>query len=61
MVIVNTKNGKAFRGILWHCGWFSEFIMLKKADFVQAGSNPMPVDGELILFKREIDFIQVLR
>jgi hypothetical protein len=61
MVMVNTKSGKAFRGIWWQCSLFQEYITLKNAELIESGSKPLPVDGELILFKRDVEFIQVLR
>lgn len=61
LVMVNMKTGRAFRGIVWSWGILSETMVLKKAEVIRAGGEVVNMDGELILFKRDVDFVQVLR
>ncbi len=55
-VIVNLKAGDAFRGVLWtrRVG----LVVLKQA--VLLGAEERPVDGEVLIFRSDVDFIQVL-
>jgi small nuclear ribonucleoprotein (snRNP)-like protein len=57
-VIINTKSNKAFRGILWR-RWFG-LIILKQVEMLWPGGEVKRMDGEVILFKSDVDFIQVL-
>jgi len=57
-VIVNTKSGKAFRGILWK--ETLDFIVLKQAELLRSGSEVVGMDGEIVIYKTDIDFMQVL-
>lgn len=57
-VIVNLKNQtRAFRGVLWQetGGW----LVLKHAEVLEDRSAPKPVDGEVLIERRDVDFIQV--
>jgi len=57
-VIVNLKTGKSFRGILWATR--VRFIVLRKAEFLKTRSEAVPVDHELVFYRENIEFIQVL-
>ena len=57
-VIINTKTGKAFRGVL-SSTWFG-LIVLKKAEMLRPGGETMPIVGEVVLYKADVDFIQVI-
>lgn len=57
-VIINTKSGKAFRGVLWS-SWFS-MIVLKNAEMLRPGGEAVSMDGDLVIYKRDVDFIQVI-
>ena len=57
-VILNTKSGRAFRGVLW--AYHRRFAILKAAELLNPGGQLVPVDGEVIVPKEEIEFIQVL-
>lgn len=61
MVLVNLKAGHTFRGIMWSWGWFSDQLIMKQAFLLKPGGEAVPMDGELVLFKNDVDFIQVLR
>lgn len=56
-VVVNLKTDKAFKGVLWRKGW--DYLVLKQAVLLEAG-EAKPVDGEVLIFRSEIDFIQVV-
>ena len=57
-VIVNLKSGTAFRGVVWRRR--GPFIILKNAELLkdQAGGNRL--DGEVLVERDDIEFIQVL-
>lgn len=56
-VIVNLKNQRSFRGILWaqQGGW----LILKHAELLEERQAPKPVDGDVLIDRRDIEFIQV--
>lgn len=57
-VIVNLKaQPDAYRGILWEQrgGW----LVLKKAEVLRDRYQPIPVDGDLLIDRRDVLFIQV--
>ncbi len=57
-VIVNTRTDRAFRGILWRRAW--GYLVLRQAEMLQAAGETIPMDGELVIERRNVDFIQVL-
>lgn len=57
-VIVNTKSGKDFRGVVWRKT--RDCIVLKHTEWLTP-DGPKPIDGEVIIFVPEIDFIQVVK
>lgn len=56
-VIVNLKNQRSFRGILWaqQGGW----LVLKHAELLEERGAPKPVDGDVLIDRRDVEFIQV--
>lgn len=59
--IVNLKTGTAFRGIVWRRR--GGYIVLRKAELIAeegATSQPRPVDGEVMIERANVDFIQVV-
>jgi len=56
-VIVNTKFGKDFRGIIWKKK--GDCIVLKNAEWLSP-DGARKIDGETIIFTRDIEFIQVV-
>ncbi|HBF40820.1 MAG TPA: hypothetical protein DDW19_03310 [Anaerolineaceae bacterium] len=60
-VVVNMKAGHTFRGIMWSWGFLQDQVVLKQAAILKPGGEAVPMDGEVVLFKRDVDFIQVLR
>ena len=55
-VIVNTKTGKAFRGVLWRRR--RTYLALKDVELLDRG-EAKPVDGEVMIDAANVDFIQV--
>jgi hypothetical protein len=56
--IVNLKSGAAFRGYLVEAK--KDLIVLKSSEFIEAGSEPVAVSGEVLIEKSNIEFIQVI-
>ena len=56
-VIVNMKTNKAFQGVIWRrrC----DYLILKNSVLHENGAIK-PVDGEVLIFIKDIDFIQVV-
>lgn len=56
-VIVTMKTGEAFRGVLMQLDGRSLVLRQAKA-LTDASARPVPVDGELILDRAQIDYMQ---
>jgi small nuclear ribonucleoprotein (snRNP)-like protein len=57
-VIVNTKTERAFRGILWRRRW--GYLVLRNAEMLKGRGETVPVDGEVVIERSNVDFIQVV-
>lgn len=57
-VIVNTKTGKAFTAVLWCRRW--RYVILKDAALVRPSGEPLAIEGEVLIDRANIDFIQVV-
>lgn len=57
-VIANLKSGEAFRGILWQRT--RDFLMLKSAELIKAGGETVRMDGEVLVERQNLSFLQVL-
>jgi len=55
-VIVNTKTGRAFRGVLWRAGL--RYMVLRQAEML--GGEPVALDGEVLIARGNVDFVQVI-
>lgn len=57
-VIANLKDGTRFRGVLWQrrAGW----LVLRNAELLPPGNKAIAVDGEVLVFKSDVSFLQVL-
>lgn len=55
--IVNTKTDQAFRGVLWKVR--GRLIVLRNAQ-IYTGGESKPVDGEVVLDRSNVDFIQII-
>jgi small nuclear ribonucleoprotein (snRNP)-like protein len=56
-LIVNTKTGRTFRGLLWEDR--RELLVLRDATMLEGRADTV-VDGEVVIERGNIDFIQVL-
>lgn len=54
-VVVNTKTGRSFRGVLWRRRL--RYVLLKNAELIEA-TGVMSVDGEVVVDRSNIDFMQ---
>lgn len=57
-IIVNTKDGETVKGIFW--GSRGGALRLRQAHLLQDGKQPVPVDGEVVVFKENVSFCQRL-
>lgn len=57
-VIVNQKDGTRFRGVLWQRR--AQWLVVRQAELLPPGSDAIPVDGEVLIFKSDVSFLQVL-
>lgn len=57
-VMVNLVDGKAVSGVLW--SQHGRLIVLKDATLHVPGAEPTPVDGEVLVERHRVDFVQVL-
>jgi hypothetical protein len=55
-VVVNTKTGRAFRGVLWSKR--GPVLLLKNVTLIEAGMTT-PVDGDVVVERSNVDFVQV--
>lgn len=56
-VLVQTKSGRAYTGVLWQRR--RDLLVLKGAEMLEPGNQPQPMDGEVIVDRVEIDYVQV--
>ena len=56
-VMVNLIDGKALSGVLW--ARRGEFLILKDATLHERGTEPTPVDGQVLVERDRVDFVQV--
>ena len=57
-VIVNTKTDRAFRGVLWRKAW--GYLVLRDAEMLKPRGETVPMDGEVVIERGNVDFIQVV-
>jgi small nuclear ribonucleoprotein (snRNP)-like protein len=56
-VIVNTTNGRSFRGALLSAK--RDIITLGNAELLEPGQGSVPVPGIVVIERAQIDFVQV--
>ncbi|MEU0808788.1 hypothetical protein [Streptomyces sp. NPDC005970] len=56
-VVVNLAE-RAFRGVLW--AKRGPLLVLRDVDLLEAGREPQRVDGEIVVERSQVEFIQVL-
>jgi len=57
-VIVNTKSDKAFKGLLWQKT--SGYLVLRDVKMLRERDAPIALDGELVIYRENVDFVQVV-
>lgn len=57
-VVVNTKTDRAFRGVLWRTRW--GYLVLRNAEMVRDREGTVEMDGEIVIERANVDFIQVV-
>lgn len=57
-IIVATKTGKHFRGVLVFKR--GPLLILKDTELLEERAEPAPMDGEILIERANVDFIQVL-
>lgn len=58
-VLVNLQTDKAFRGVLW--AKRGPLLILKEAELFERGRpEPVRMDGEVLVERANVDFVQVL-
>lgn len=55
-VLVSLIDGKAFDGLLW--ARKGRLVVLRDARLIEPGAEPVPVDGDVLLDRDRIDFVQ---
>jgi len=56
-VIVNQAE-RAFAGIMW--AQYGPLLVLRNAELLQPGAAPQPLDGEVVIERASVHFIQIV-
>ena len=57
-VLVNLKTGKAVAGVLWTRR--RRLLVLKDATLYEGREAPVSIDGDVVIERSNVDFVQVL-
>jgi len=57
-VVVTTKSDTSFRGVLWARN--REFLVLKSVELLRGSDRPIPMNGEVVIERTNVDYYQVL-
>ena len=57
-VIVNTQTDRAFRGVLWRKR--AGYLVLRDVEMLKARGETVRVDGEIVIERGNVDFLQVV-
>lgn len=57
-VVVNCKSEAVFQGVLWRRR--RGYLVLRNASLLRPKSVPLKLDGEIVIEKANVDFIQVM-
>lgn len=55
VVIVTTKPGRSYRGVLWD--FDRTCLVLRNSEALDGAEGPLPVDGELLLMWSDVEFV----
>ena len=56
--IVNLKSGTTLRGVIWRRR--GGYLILRNAELLRARDTALALDGETLVYEREVDFIQLV-
>ncbi len=56
-VLVSLRSGRAVTGVLWTQRGRS--LVLKSAELLEPGSEAVPMDGDLLLDRDQVEWVQV--
>lgn len=56
-VIVNLTNGEAVEGLLWQSR--GPWLIIKHPRGLKAGAPPLPMEGEAVIHRSTVTFMQV--
>lgn len=56
-MIVNTPD-ESFRGVLW--AKRGDYLILRNAELLKPGGDTVPIDGDVLIPRRRINFIQLI-
>lgn len=54
----DSAGGHSLRGVLWQMG--RRYLILRNAEMVRPGQEPVPMDGEVVVPRENVLFIQVV-
>lgn len=57
-VVVYLGTDKALRGVLWRRT--RDYLVLRNAELRERHANAVPMDGEIVIERATVEFIQVL-
>lgn len=57
-VLVNLKTEKAFEGYLY--ARRGDLLLLKEVVLLEPRAEPVPIDGDVVLERSVVDFVQIL-
>lgn len=57
-VVVNLTDGSALRGVLYRQD--GPLLVLKNAELLERGAEPLPIDGDAVVERDRVLFIQAL-
>ena len=57
LVTTQSDPDAAFRGVIWQSR--GAWLVLKNAAIVKAGAPPVPVDGEVVIHRSNLAFVQM--
>lgn len=57
-VIVNLADGQAIEGVLYR--QVGPLLVVKNATLLEPGAEPLPMDGDVVIERERVQFIQAL-